>query len=153
MTESPTPKTVLFLCTGNYYRSRFAENLFNHLAEEAGMAWRAKSRALAYDPETRNAGSISPHVPDALRDRGVMINPPYRSPREAVAAEIFAADRVIALCEREHRPLVDERFPECADEVEYWQVEDVDVEEPERALACIEKEVRSLIRHLGESES
>ena len=24
--------TVLFLCTGNYYRSRFAEILFNHLA-------------------------------------------------------------------------------------------------------------------------
>jgi hypothetical protein len=25
-------KSVLFLCTGNYYRSRFAEELFNHRA-------------------------------------------------------------------------------------------------------------------------
>jgi len=25
-------RTVLFLCTGNYYRSRFADELFNHKA-------------------------------------------------------------------------------------------------------------------------
>ena len=27
---------VLFLCTGNYYRSRFAEILFNHAAQSGG---------------------------------------------------------------------------------------------------------------------
>ena len=37
-------KTVLFLCTGNYYRSRFAEELFNHHAERAGDDWIAQSR-------------------------------------------------------------------------------------------------------------
>jgi len=33
-------KTVLFLCTGNFYRSRFAEEVFNHLSPRAcpGMA-------------------------------------------------------------------------------------------------------------------
>ena len=40
-------KTVLFLCTGNYYRSRFAEILFNHLAGQSKLAWRADSRGLA----------------------------------------------------------------------------------------------------------
>jgi len=37
------PQTVLFLCTGNYYRSRFAEFLFNALAAEAGVDWVAES--------------------------------------------------------------------------------------------------------------
>ncbi|MEJ7592066.1 MAG: low molecular weight phosphatase family protein, partial [Planctomycetaceae bacterium] len=32
-------KTVLFLCTGNYYRSRYAEILFNAKAEEMGLEW------------------------------------------------------------------------------------------------------------------
>ena len=37
-------KTVLFLCTGNYYRSRFAEALFDSVAVRMGLPWRASSR-------------------------------------------------------------------------------------------------------------
>ena len=37
-------KFVLFLCTGNYYRSRFAESLFNSVAGKMGLPWRASSR-------------------------------------------------------------------------------------------------------------
>ena len=32
-------KTILFLCTGNYYRSRFAEVLFNSVAGKMGLPW------------------------------------------------------------------------------------------------------------------
>src|SRR5260370_39303693 len=39
-------KGVLFLCTGNYYRSRFAEVLFNSVAAKMGLPWRASSRGL-----------------------------------------------------------------------------------------------------------
>jgi protein-tyrosine phosphatase len=39
--------TVLFLCTGNYYHSRFAEILFNSVASRMGLPWRASSRGLA----------------------------------------------------------------------------------------------------------
>jgi protein-tyrosine phosphatase len=42
-------KTVLFLCTGNYYRSRFAEVLFNSVAGTMGLPWRASSRGLALE--------------------------------------------------------------------------------------------------------
>ena len=37
-------KGVLFLCTGNYYRSRFAEVLFNSVAGQMGLPWRAHRR-------------------------------------------------------------------------------------------------------------
>ena len=37
-------KIVLFLCTGNYYRSRFAEALFNSVARKMNLPWKASSR-------------------------------------------------------------------------------------------------------------
>ena len=43
-----TEKTVLFLCTGNHYRSRFAEILFDSVARKLGLPWRASSKGLAW---------------------------------------------------------------------------------------------------------
>jgi protein-tyrosine phosphatase len=58
-------KTLLFLCTGNYYRSRYAEELFNHGAGRAGLAWTAFSRGLAIE---RRAGNVGPLSPFALQE-------------------------------------------------------------------------------------
>ena len=38
-------KTVVFICTGNFYRSRFSEYFFNALAKEHGLYWQATSEA------------------------------------------------------------------------------------------------------------
>jgi protein-tyrosine-phosphatase len=70
-------KTVLFLCTGNYYRSRFAEELFNYEAERASLPWIAQSRGLALeapgeirtpDPQIRSFVQtfFSSHWPDDI---------------------------------------------------------------------------------------
>lgn len=61
-------RTVLFLCTGNYYRSRFAEEIFNARAAALGLDWRAESRALAIERGKNNVGPISPLVRSALAD-------------------------------------------------------------------------------------
>src|SRR5207249_1727138 len=39
--------SILFVCTGNFYRSRFAEAVFNHYAKQRQSPWRAFSRGLA----------------------------------------------------------------------------------------------------------
>ena len=54
------PRTVLFLCTGNYYRSRFAAILFNHLARERSLPWSASSRGLKIG-WPGNVGALSEH--------------------------------------------------------------------------------------------
>jgi protein-tyrosine-phosphatase len=60
--------TVLFLCTGNYYRSRFAEELFNHHADRAGLSWIAHSRGLALERGAHNVGPISQFALHALKE-------------------------------------------------------------------------------------
>jgi protein-tyrosine phosphatase len=137
--------TVLLLCTGNYYRSRFAELLFNHRAEQAGSPWRADSRGLALERGIDNVGPIAPLTLSALERLGVIVPPPIRFPQSAVPADFEQAGRVVALLESEHRPLMQERFPAWADRIEYWQVHDVN--EPP-VLALMEAEVARLLGRL-----
>src|SRR5690606_33842298 len=70
-------RTVLFLCTGNYYRSRFAELLFNaRISPEAG--WRAESRG--FEPSPLNPGPISSAVLERLTALGIPHPPTLRMP-------------------------------------------------------------------------
>ncbi len=141
--------TVLFLCTGNFYRSRFAEELFNHLAGAAGIPWRADSRALAIERGVANFGPMSLHTIEALRQRGIRPTEPMRFPRPLSEADLQKSGRVIALKEAEHRPLMQERFAAYANQVEYWHVHDLDAATPQEALSDVEHHVRELLRSLA----
>jgi protein-tyrosine-phosphatase len=147
---NPRSRTVLFLCTGNYFRSRLAERLFNHLARGAGLPWVATSRALAPHPEQRNPGPISAHTLEALRRRGIS-DDVDRGPLEASEGDLRRGDLVIALNEPEHRPLVAARFPRWEERVEYWRCVDIDVAGPEIAVAGVATEVELLARRLQDS--
>ena len=141
-------RNVLFLCSGNYYRSRFAEVLFNHLAEEMGLPYRADSAGLWRDCHTHNVGPISPHTIKGLEERGIPLPSVLRKPREVSEADLRHAAVVIALKEAEHQPLVASRFPAHLERVEFWHVDDVGDAPPSVALPLIERGVRALIARL-----
>jgi protein-tyrosine phosphatase len=144
-------KTVLFLCTGNYYRSRFAEELFNHHADRDRLDWIARSRALALERGRFNIGPISPFALSGLVTRGLIARGGLRFPRQCADGDLAAADRIIALCEAEHRPLMTERFPQWESTIAYWQVEDIGDLAPHMALGRIERQVGALIDELRQS--
>ena len=79
----PTQKTILFLCTGNYYRSRFAEILFNDAARKFGMSWTATSKGLALERGVNNVGPIAPSAIEALEGLGIRSAECGRSPQHA----------------------------------------------------------------------
>mgnify|MGYP001820077170 CR=1 len=141
-------RQLLFLCTGNYYRSRFAEILFNKMAVREGLGWLASSRGLLPEIRSRNPGPISPHAREGLAERGILLEENQRFPLELDKHELAAADRVIALKEAEHRPLLAERFPGWEDRVEYWHVHDLDAAQASVALTQIERQVVALIWRL-----
>src|SRR5437867_2148539 len=137
-------KKLLFLCTGNYYRSRFAEILFNSVAEKMGLPWRASSRGLALERGVNNIGPMAVFAVKALEARGLRgLSEFARFPIQATAEDFEKAKWIVALKEPEHLPLLQERFPAWAEIVEFWQVDDA----PE-ALAMIEREVMDLAARL-----
>ena len=139
--------TILFLCTGNYYRSRFAEIAFNHLAESAGLVWRAESRGFGlFDV---NVGPISSHALEALQKAGFPVPENPRFPRVATLDDLQRAGRLIAVQESEHRPLMRERFPEWVGRVEYWDIHDVGWAEPGVAMPQLQSKVASLVVQLS----
>ncbi|HEY9627205.1 MAG TPA: low molecular weight phosphatase family protein [Coleofasciculaceae cyanobacterium] len=146
-------KTILFLCTGNYYRSRFSEHWFNHVATQQNLDWRATSRGLGLSQENNNVGAISPNVIAALGERGVQMPDSLRNPTQVTEHDLKTADRTIAVDEPEHRPLLNAQFPQWVDGVEYWRVRDLDENTTVSPLIQLEQNIQRLIEQLGCSDA
>src|SRR5580700_8271058 len=115
-----TQQTVLFLCTGNYYRSRFAEILFNSVAGKMGLPWQASSRGLALERGVNNVGPMAVEAITALEALGVRAaDAVTRLPAQVTTDDLERADRVVALKQDEHLPLLQERFPAWVEKVEF----------------------------------
>jgi protein-tyrosine phosphatase len=142
------PNVVLFLCTGNYYRSRFAEILFNHLARERGLNWRAESRGLDLAIGVHNVGPISPHTRRACAARNLALPEPLRSPLALCEQDLRRAGLVVAAKEAEHRPYLSKLFPQWCQRVRYWNVHDLDAAAPDEAMSALERHVHALLDEL-----
>lgn len=137
---------ILFLCTGNYYRSRYAEILFNWRADTLQLPWQAFSRGL--DPDPRNAGPMSRNTMAALKAEGIPFESYLRFPIRAAAADFATAQHIVAVKEAEHRPLIATHFTDWLEHVEFWHVHDLDCSGPEEALPHLEREVTALLERL-----
>jgi len=142
-------KSVLFLCTGNYYRSRFAEVYFNWHAHEMGLEWNAFSRGLALVPS--NPGPMSHYTVQRLKVLGIPIDKYQRLPQDVTANDFAAAHHIVAVKGGEHRPLMQSRFPAWVECVEFWEVHDLDCAGPEETMSHLEREVLALIDRLHDA--
>lgn len=137
-------KNILFLCTGNYYRSRFAEVLFVSVVKKMGLPWDASSRALAIERGINNVGPMATTAIKALEARGIRdAERCRRHPAQVTLVELENADVIVALKHDEHLPLLQERFPTFAEKVEFWHIDDA----PD-ALPIIESKINDLLARL-----
>ena len=146
--ESPevgldTMNQLLFLCSGNYYRSRFAEEVFNYKARALMSDWRADSRGLRLNPN--NFGPIAEVVLRRLARLEVDPINAGRPPEALKEADLEDAAFVVAMSQQEHYPLISRMFPNYADQITYWDVEDTGRMLPDLAFRKIESLVDQLI--------
>lgn len=134
-------KRLLFLCTGNHYRSRFAEEYWNELVEREAVTWRADSRALGEPPDPREHGTMSADALAELARLGIRSRGALRPPLRVRDEDFARSSHVIALDGDEHRPMVLRLFPVQLELIEYWDIGDVWKEEPKSAM-------RRLVHHL-----
>ncbi len=137
-------RTVLFLCTGNYYRSRIAEALFASVASKMGIGWQAISRGLVLERGVNNVGPIAREAREALALRGIRTGEVLtRMPIHVSEVDLSTAHKIVAFQELEHRPLLVERFPSVLERVEFWDVADAP-----GVFDLIDAEVKGLIARL-----
>ena len=136
---------ILFLCTWNYYRSRFAEIYFNWEASATKLNWHADSRGLALPKSTPN--TISGYTVNYLNELCIPFDP-VRTPMDATENDFENSQRIIAVKRDEHLPWIQQRFDRFADRVEYWDIHDVDAATPEEQLPLLRAKVRQLVSEL-----
>lgn len=142
-------KKVLFICTGNYYRSRMAEEIFNYLARNHELHWQADSAGLRSDMSASpNEGPISKYAIEMLGNRDYPVASEDRMPRSVTDQDLLNSELVICLHRPEHETVILERFPAYTENILYWQVADIDELDPEIAFQRVEKKVKELINTL-----
>lgn len=151
MENSTKSGPVLFVCTGNYYRSRFAEIYFNHLANIRSIGLRAFSRGfIGADLEH---GPISRFALERLKELDIEITEVPRYPLILLREDLDRAGRVIALDRTEHTPLVERLFPDRRSVFEFWEIADIDITSPRQALPRLEALIEQLLNGETERES
>jgi protein-tyrosine phosphatase len=128
-TASTRKKRVLFICSGNYYRSRLAEILFNHEAATAGLGWEAASRGLLKTGELKG---LSEHAVNYLKGRKLeALGSEPRDPLAIDVEDLTDSDLIVALCREEHQPMIEQKFLSLAKalqktgRIRYWSVYDI----------------------------
>jgi low molecular weight protein-tyrosine phosphatase len=142
---------LLFLCTGNYYRSRFAELLFNALAPAHNLPWQAFSRGVALEMGLGNVGPMNPLALQTLQALGITSAGFGRYPMQVQEDDFRDAQIIIALHEAEHRPYLHTRYPAWVDRVEYWHVRDCVPMPTYDPLQEITRAVQQLLARLSTS--
>ena len=139
---------VLFVCTWNIHRSRFAEEVFNYLAKKSNSKYQAFSAGFKvggykfrtiYSPALDNLKKIN-IVPLRSNDFSKHIDD----------VDLSEYDRIICMDEVEHKPMVLANSSLQNNLFEYWNIIDEPKMKSELSLQKCYQKVENLLRDLDQ---
>ena len=143
---------ILFVCTANIFRSRFSEEVYNHLATRLNLSSRAYSAGLMVGHyKTRSI-----YTP-ALEQLKVLNIVPRRKDELSIHIndlDLTQFDQVICMDKDEHQPMVRKNKNLINLNIEYWDIVDEPLVSRDISLPQCYKRVEKLVnRHLQELRS
>jgi protein-tyrosine-phosphatase len=131
---------ILFVCSGNAYRSPLAEALLKKLrpdlqVDSAGTLpeYRISREAKEYSAKQNSAIHLK------------------RIPEDLNIKRLSDYDLIIAM-EQVHKNAVLDRCPQCGDKVDVWNIEDMGLNQPEY-VETINEQIRKKVKELADSLS
>ena len=116
---------ILFVCTANIFRSRYSEEVYNHLVEKINLPSKAFSAGLQVgDYRTRKI------YKPALKQLALSNIKPKRKDASSIHVNkliLSEYKKIICLDKKEHKPMVKANKELQGFNIEYWDI----VDEPE----------------------
>ena len=143
---------ILFVCTANIFRSRFSEEVYNHLANRFNLSIRAYSAGLMvghyktrtiYGPALEQLKLLN-IVPRRKNELSIHIND----------LDLKQFSKVICMDKNEHQPMVRKNKNLTNLNIEYWDIVDEPLVSRDISLPQCYKRVEKLVnRHFQELRS
>jgi protein-tyrosine phosphatase len=139
---------LYFVCMGNYYRSRLAEELALYYAAKYGVEIQASSGGLSKNPHAKHLGAIAKETLAYLEEKNIQPQGATKTPQHCDYEAIEQADIVVLTDDDEQRHLFVEEFPEFVDKLIGWQARDIQYDPGLHTLQIIDLETEKLIKRL-----
>jgi protein-tyrosine phosphatase len=142
-------KTVLFICTANFFRSRYAEAYFNCLADWNKSPHRAVSAGISIDP---NIGPISSYSLYRMVERGIDNKCMSLQAKKLYSGDVDAADVAVCVYKKEHKPMMELLYESVENQIIYWDIPDINEISPNQSLDLVEKSVDILFNTIHDKK-
>lgn len=139
---------LYFICMGNYFRSRLAEELAWYYATQNGLEVYVDSGGLSDIPNSRNPGAIAQVTLEYLASKNITPRNATRFPKSCTDIDVHGADLVICTDIDEQEKLFNRAFPDYSGVLIGWQARDKP-HPPLQTMELIDKNVVELINTLS----
>lgn len=139
---------VYFICMGNYYRSRLAEELLCYYAEVHKLSIHIDSGGLDKIPNPDNPGNIGAGVIKYLETFNISPKCAHRPPKNCNSYDLNSSNYIICVQESEQRAMFEFLFPDFKNKVTYWEVPDTEKDPQLKGPDLLHENVKNLLNHI-----